>query len=188
MIVKELPFDIGSPIFELNWVMSSSALNEYIYKNADDQYFHVEGVYQHTSGIMQEYRDDPNLHHLALVIPIKDKESLVSYLKGEGPRNILYDKNGECFLLKLDADNYLTSDGRRLYTMHYVENDKEVDRKKEKEIKDFNIMEIKKCKTKNLPSLVNPFTYDGGVYEHRGDLSFIFNDEEDKVAIDNFIK
>jgi len=185
--IKELPFDIGKILFELNWSMSSLQLNEYVYQNNNGDLFYVKGVYQHTSGIGEYHRDDIEHYHLALVRPIKDSKSLSQYLSTKETIDHIFDKDGYSYVLKLDAQLYEDKDGKKYYTLRHVDEEGN-ENGNIKEIPDFNLYEAKKCKTTEMPDVLNPFEIPWGLYEHRKDLSFIFNNEEDKIAIDQFIK
>ena len=87
---KKCPIDYGKRILRLNWNMSSSMLDQYIYRNDKDEFFFVNGVQQHTACFDNKYapkRNEDDLFHLALVTPIKSKKHLLLKRKKRRKKN-----------------------------------------------------------------------------------------------------
>lgn len=183
-IIEKLPFNIGEPLFKLNSVMSSYALDQYIYVNNSNQYFYIEGVYQYPNELCPNL-DLSEYYHLALIIPISNLENLKSYLSGKIEKSDLYNPKGNCYLLKLEINTYMDNEKEK-YTLYPVKNN-QVLRGHECNVLDFELLEIKECLISNLPDLVNPFYLPPQKYYHREKLNFIFNSEEDRISIDNFL-
>lgn len=206
-VFKTLPIDFGKKILKLNWVISSHMIDEYIYQNDKGDLFHVHGVWQiedcetgwGDEDTGEDYSNSPyhiqcsdgrysTQFHMAIVIPIKSKEHLVKYLKGEiACRKMFNLSNSYSYLLKLTAPTYFDDRGQKHFSMHPVKDNKEVTRYKELELSEFGFIEGKKCPTKSLSSVLAFPHYAYWKYNHRKKLNFVFIDEDEKIEIDKFI-
>jgi hypothetical protein len=194
-ITKKCPVDFGKKILKLNWNMSSSMIDCYIYKNDNEEFFYVTGAAQHTHLFCSNYREkSPNdFYHLVMIIPIKSKILLAEYLNGNLDFKKLFNLSGNCYILKLRAPFYTIWRGEPTelsYTMHPVKNGEEVTRKEELQVWEFDMVESKTCSIKKLPFLMNPnskFKAESR-FKYKGKMTWNFISEEDKQQITNFIK
>ncbi|CAG7580142.1 MAG: hypothetical protein SLAVMIC_00268 [uncultured marine phage] len=194
--LDKIPIDYGRQILKLNWSMSSFCMCEYIYQNDNGDLFYVNGVLQYTAPI-KLYKDesddnkDNDYYHLAIVIPIVSREALVNYLTDKGIMRDLFDDGDDCYIMKMDAPMYKHDDGRISYSMHPVVDEKEVSRKIDSELKDFDFKAVKVLKLKDVDSITHPTHYDISGLSTYGldeDPNFIFIDDEHKDQIRNFCK
>lgn len=187
--VKKLPIDYGRRILKLNWVMSSSMLDEYIYENDKGELFYVKGVWQAGNlGSLTPHIDPEDTYHMAIVIPIKSRKKLVEFLSGEIILRKAILQSTFSTLLAMRPNTWYDDEMKPHSTMHHVgEDGKEISRNKECELHEFKLLKIKKCPTKTLPGLSNPkyFCWD---YKLKQKFSFIFIDEDEKKEIFDFIK
>ena len=192
--LSKMPIDVGKALFNLNWSMSSFQLGQYIYQNNTGDLFYVNGILQHTNCMAQEYKDDQDDYHLVLVVPVVSKESLIAYLSGNSIMKSVFDTNSDCYVMKLGAPQYDYEWSGKIetsYSMHPVVERKEVTRKVEAELKEFELKSVKVCKLKDIPLIANPSKdsiIGNSKYELDGELSFIFISDEEKEKIRNFCK
>jgi len=168
--------------------MSSGMLDQYIYENDKGDLFFVQGVWQTSNmGNLTPKLKKEDSYHMALVIPVRSRKNLVKVLQGKMPfRNAMH-LSSYSYLLILKPMFYRDDRGGLLSSMHEVKDDKEVSRKKELELHEFEFIQGKKCPTNTLPWSYNPTNWNGP-YEIKKKLSFIFLDEDEKQDISNFIK
>ena len=189
--LSEMPIDVGNQILALNIEFSSTTMNSYIYENQNGDLFYVKGILQHTSGIREEAKDDKDDYHLALVVPIVSKESLVSYLDDTGIKKYMFDNEDDCYIMKLGAPEYEHDDGRVSHSMHPVVDRKEVSRRIDLQLKEFEFKAVKTVKLKDLNSLVHP-AYGGIIAESSyglgNDPNWIFTSDEEKEEIRVYCK
>jgi hypothetical protein len=193
--LSEMPIDVGNMLLKLRTNLTSGHLDTYIYQNDAGDLFYVNGVLQYTNMMMESYKDDRDDYHLTLVIPILSKEILMKFLKTEITQGELFEPDGDCYIMKLDAPEYDYEWSGKIETnvsMHPVKDRKEVTRKIEAELKTFPFKAVKVCKIKSLDDLVNPagqFNHDS-TYRTEFDENMIdwriMNDEE-KELVKNYI-
>lgn len=191
--LKEMPIDVGVPILNLNWSMSSGCISTFIYKNEAGDLFYAKGILQYTHCMAKEWKDDQEDYHLALVIPIVSKQSLIAYLGGKGKKKDMFDRKRDCYVMKLGAPEYDYEWSGKIetnYSMHPVVDRKEVTRKVEMQLKEFEFKSVKVCKLKDIDSILNPSDdFEGDTtYGFNKKLNFIFTSEEEKKKIKDFIK
>ena len=186
-VFKKLPIDIGRRILKLNWVMSSSMLDEYIYENDKGQLFYVHGVWQAANyGDLAPGFKSEDSYHMALAIPVKSYVLLSKYLNGDIEFKKALHKSSYSYVLILKPQIYF-KDGRSHASMHEVKDGKEVSRIKECELNEFEFVLGKKCFTKTLPYMYNPKNA-CMYYKLREKLNFIFIDKQERRDIFKFIK
>lgn len=190
--VKKLPIDYGRRILKLNWSMSSSMLDEYIYENSKGDLFYVKGVWQAGNlGSLTPHIDPEDTYHMAIVIPVKSRKKLVEYLKGEIQLKSALHQSSYSYVLAMRPHFWYDEKMYPHSSMHQIgEDGKEVTREKECELHEFEFLKGKKCETKHLPPGANPknFWWDYSLLKKNVRIKFVFISEDEKKEIKNFVK
>ncbi len=178
---------LGKRILRLSNGLSSFSIDTCIYQNGDQLFYVYSGA--GIPSMEQILPAGAERYHLAIVMPIIREDLLVKYLHGTLHKGNLFNQHGDCYVLKLDAPTYTYEWGGKMvreYTMHPVKDDKEVTRKIQLEVSQFNLLDCKSVIINELPELIGLKYCEQFTYDHKKELNFYLLSKEDEAEIDAF--